>query len=163
MQWSQRHIQISRCLSPSLVCSGSLPSALQLRWLWFPFWSALPKRPRLPRSAPWRAWRPPRVALQWGAMTVRAKARHLMLRANPHCHRTRWASLLHLILKSVQSTYSQGSGMCGIPSDEPQWHFPDECVCVVWTCLGPICTHAVYSIRHKAAWRLPELFRLVGT
>ncbi|CAB1429350.1 unnamed protein product [Pleuronectes platessa] len=33
MQWSQRHIQISRCLCPSLVCSGSLPSALQLRWL----------------------------------------------------------------------------------------------------------------------------------
>lgn len=91
MQWSQQHIQISRCLCPSLVCPGSLPSALQLRWLWFPTWPALPKRPRLPRSALWRAWQPPRVALRWGAMTVRvrARARHLMLRASPHCHRTR--------------------------------------------------------------------------
>lgn len=96
MQWSQRHIQISRCLCPSLVCSGSLPSALQLRWLWFPSWPVLPKRPRLPRSALWRAWRPPRVALRWGAMTVRARARHLMLRANPHCHRTRSASSFQL-------------------------------------------------------------------
>ncbi|KAG7503736.1 hypothetical protein JOB18_044017 [Solea senegalensis] len=33
MQWSQQHVQISRCLCPSLVCSGSLPSAIQLRWL----------------------------------------------------------------------------------------------------------------------------------
>lgn len=103
MQWSQRHIQISRCLCPSLVCSGSLPSALQLRWLWFPSWPALPKRPRLPRSALWRAWRPPRVALRWGAMTVRARVRHLMLRANPHCHRTRSASSLHLIHPSIVS------------------------------------------------------------
>lgn len=98
MQWSQRHIQISRCLCPSLVCSGSLPSALQLRWLWFPSWPALPKRPRLPRSALWRAWQPPRVALRWGAMTVRARARHLMLRANPHCHRTRSVSSFQLML-----------------------------------------------------------------
>lgn len=99
MQWSQRHTQISS-LCPSLVCSGSLPSALQLRWLWFPYWPALPKRPRLPRSALWRAWQPPRVALRWGAMTVRARARHLMLRANPHCHRTRSASSFQLILNT---------------------------------------------------------------
>lgn len=88
MQWSQRHAQISS-LCPSRACLASLPSALQLRWLWFPSWPALPKRPRLPRSAPWRAWRPPRVALQWGATTVRARARHLMLRASPRCRRTR--------------------------------------------------------------------------
>lgn len=95
MKWSQQHTQISS-LCPSLVCSGSLPSALQLRWLWFPTWPVLPKRPRLPRSALWRAWQPPRVALRWGAMTVRA--RHLMLRANPHCHRIRLASSFQIIL-----------------------------------------------------------------
>lgn len=95
MQWSQQHTQISS-LCPSLVYSGSLPSALQLRWLWFPTWQVLPKRPRLPRSALWRAWQPPRVALRWGAMTVRA--RHLMLRANPHCHRIRLAYFFQIIL-----------------------------------------------------------------
>lgn len=88
MEWSQRHTQISS-LCPCRACPASVPSAVQLRWLWFPSWPALPKRPRLPRSAPWRAWRPPRVALQWGATTVRARARHLMLRASPRCHRTR--------------------------------------------------------------------------
>lgn len=93
MQWSQQHTQISS-LCPSLVSLGSLPSAQQLRWLWFHSWAALLKRPRLPRSALWRAWRPPRVALRWGAM--RARARHLMLRANLRCHRTRYVSLLLL-------------------------------------------------------------------
>lgn len=91
MQWSQQHTQTSS-LCPSLVSLGSLPSAQQLRWLWFHSWAALPKRPRLPRSALWRAWRPPRVALRWGAM--RARARHPMLRASHRCHRTRYASLL---------------------------------------------------------------------
>lgn len=95
MQWSQQHTQISS-LCPSLVSLGCLPSAQQLRWLWFHSWAALPKRPRLPRSALWRAWRPPRVALRWGAMRARARARHLMLRANLRCHRTRYASLLLL-------------------------------------------------------------------
>lgn len=91
MQWSLRHTQTSRCLCPSLACSASLPAAPQLRWLWFSSWPVLRKRPRLPRSAPWRAWRPPRVALRWGATTVRARARHLIPRANLHCHRTRSA------------------------------------------------------------------------
>lgn len=107
MQWSQRPIQIFRCLCPSLTFSGSHPSALRLRWLWFPSWPALPKRPRLPRSALWRAWRPPRVALRWGAMTVRARARvrHLMLRASPHCHRTRSASSPQLIHNNLSFLY----------------------------------------------------------
>ena len=146
MQWSQQHNQISRCLCPSLVCSGSLPSALQLRWLWFPFWSALPKRPRLPRSAPWRAWRPPRVALRWGAMTVRARARarHLMPRASPHCHRTRSVLTFQLILITgpfltvLQHTY----------------HISSFYVEYVWCCL-PLagdCFHPVTSHYTHFKW-----------
>lgn len=144
MQWSQRPIQIFRCLCPSLTFPGSHPSALRLRWLWFPFWPALPKRPRLPRSAPWRAWRPPLVALQWGAMTVRARVRHLMLRASPHCHKTRSASYSQPICASPQVTNSQLMNILHLCIDlctANYWNKNNGCTSVIqmnrWITLHP--------------------------